>query len=158
MDERPFWFHPDANAEVLSAHDRYAEVTLELAERFQEELERSRQAIARNPLTWPAHLCGTQRYLLKSFPYFIVFRVTEIRIEIPDPLPEFVQFLDSSCLAAAQVSTFPSCFTAWLGGELEVVGRMHINVPSPANIIADLPANTRPRLFAESKFLRVQLH
>jgi hypothetical protein len=31
MDDRPFWFHPDANAEVLSAHDRYAEVTLELA-------------------------------------------------------------------------------------------------------------------------------
>ena len=28
MGERPFWFHPDANAEVLSSHDRYAEVTL----------------------------------------------------------------------------------------------------------------------------------
>ena len=42
MDERPFWFHPDANTEVLSAHDRYAEVTNELAERFQNELERSR--------------------------------------------------------------------------------------------------------------------
>ena len=54
MDEQPFWFHPDANVEVLSAHDRYAEVTIELAERFQDELERSRQAIARNPQTWPA--------------------------------------------------------------------------------------------------------
>jgi toxin ParE1/3/4 len=82
MDEQPFWFHPDAYAEVLSAHDRYAEVTIELAERFQDELERSRQAIARNPLTWPAYICGTQRYLMKSFPYFIVFRVTKTRIEI----------------------------------------------------------------------------
>ena len=82
MDERLFWFHPDANAEVLSAHDRYAEVTNELAERFQDELERSRQTIASNPLTWPTYLCGTQRYLMKSFPYFIVFRVTKIRIEI----------------------------------------------------------------------------
>ena len=80
MDEQPFWFHPDAYAEVLSAHDRYAEVTIELAERFQDELERSRQAIARNPLTWPAYLCGTQRYLMKSFPYFIVFRVAKNRI------------------------------------------------------------------------------
>ena len=34
MDERPFWFHPDASAELLVAHDRYAEVTLELAEQF----------------------------------------------------------------------------------------------------------------------------
>jgi hypothetical protein len=56
MDDRPFWFHPDAHAEVPSAHDRYVEVTLELAERFQEELERSRQMIARNLLTWPAIL------------------------------------------------------------------------------------------------------
>ena len=37
---------------------------------------------ARNPLTWPAYLCGTQRYLMKSFPYFIVFRVTKFGIEI----------------------------------------------------------------------------
>jgi toxin ParE1/3/4 len=53
MDELPFWFHPDAIAEVLSAHDRYAEVSNDLAERFQVELERSRQAIAHNPRTWP---------------------------------------------------------------------------------------------------------
>ena len=57
-------------------------MSLELAERFQLELERSRQTIARNPLTWPAYLCGTQRYLMKSFPYFIVFRETKIGIEI----------------------------------------------------------------------------
>ena len=82
MDEQQFWFHPDAYAEVLSAHDRYAEVTIELAERFQDELERSRQTIARNPHTWPAYICGTQRYLMKSFPYFIVFRDTKTRIEI----------------------------------------------------------------------------
>jgi plasmid stabilization system protein ParE len=82
MDEHPFWFHPDAYAEVLSSHDRYAEVTIELAERFQDELERSRQAIARNPLIWPSYSYGTQRYLMKTFPYFIVFRVTKNRIEI----------------------------------------------------------------------------
>lgn len=82
MDEHPFWFHPDANAEVLSAHDRYAEVSNDLAERFQDELERSREAIARNPRTWPTHLFGTQRYRMKRFPYFVVFRVTENRIEI----------------------------------------------------------------------------
>ena len=82
MDERPFCFHPDAIAEVLAAHDRYAEVTNELAERFQEELERSRLAIARSPLTWPVYLSGSQRYLMKGFPYFIVYRVTQFRIEI----------------------------------------------------------------------------
>ncbi len=66
--------------------------------------------------------------------------------------PKFAQCFDSSCLAAAQVSTIPSCFTAWLGGDLQLVGRMHIKVLSPANTIANLPANTRPRLFAKRKF------
>ncbi|MDA8746376.1 hypothetical protein N9N28_17270 [Rubripirellula amarantea] len=82
MDELPFWFHPDANTEVLAAHDRYFEVRPELAEDFEAELERSRRLIARSPQTWPAYLFGTQRYLMKRFPFFIVFRVTNVRIEI----------------------------------------------------------------------------
>ncbi|QDS91605.1 hypothetical protein FF011L_03350 [Roseimaritima multifibrata] len=82
MDERPFWFHPDASAEVLVAHDRYGEVTFKLAERFQDELERSRQTITRGPQVWPEYLYGTQRYLLKGFPYFIVYRAVPDRIEI----------------------------------------------------------------------------
>jgi hypothetical protein len=49
MDDLPFWFHPDANAEVLAAHDRYFEVRPELAEDFEAELERSRKVIARSP-------------------------------------------------------------------------------------------------------------
>lgn len=82
MDERPFWFHPDASAEVLLAHDRYSGVTIDLAERFQDELEQSRQTIARDPQIWPEYLYGTQRYLLKGFPYFIIYRAVPSRIEI----------------------------------------------------------------------------
>lgn len=82
MDDLPFWFHPDANAEVLAAHDRYFEVRPELAEDFEAELERSRRVIERSPQTWPEYLFGTQRYLMKRFPFFIVFRVTDVRIEI----------------------------------------------------------------------------
>jgi toxin ParE1/3/4 len=82
MDELPFWFHPSASAEVLVAHDRYFDVAPELAENFQSELERSRVTITRNANTWPAYLLGTRRYLMKRFPYFIVYRLTDVRIEI----------------------------------------------------------------------------
>lgn len=82
MDELPFWFHPDANTEVLAAHDRYFEVRPELAEDFEAELERSRLVIGRAPQTWPVYLNGTQRYLMKRFPFFVVFRVANTRIEI----------------------------------------------------------------------------
>lgn len=82
MDDLAFWFHPEANAEVLDAHDRYFDVRAELAEDFEADIERSREVIARSPQTWPAYLFGTQRYLMKRFPFFIVFRVTDVRIEI----------------------------------------------------------------------------
>ncbi|MFT5527122.1 MAG: toxin ParE1/3/4 [Pirellulaceae bacterium] len=82
MHELPFWFHQDASAEVLIAHNRYFEVAAKLAEDFQNELERSRLAIARSGNTWPAYLLGTRGFLMKRFPYFIVYRLTDSRIEI----------------------------------------------------------------------------
>ena len=82
MADVPFWFHPNARAEALASHDRYFEIRPELAEDFQSELERSRELIERSPGTWPAYLHGTQRFLMKGFPYFVVYRVTETRIEV----------------------------------------------------------------------------
>ena len=82
MADLPFWFHPDATAEALAIHDHYFGVASNLAEDFQAELERSRSVIARSPGTWPEYLHGTQRYLMKRFPYFVVYRVSTMRIEI----------------------------------------------------------------------------
>ncbi len=82
MAKLPLWFHPDASAEAFSIHDHYFDVSQTLAEDFQAELERSRAVIARSPNTWPEYIHGTKRYLLKRFPYFVVYRVSETRIEI----------------------------------------------------------------------------
>lgn len=82
MANTPFWFHPDASAEVLASHDRYFNVRPKLAEGFQAELERCRKLIERSPNTWPRYLHGTQRLLMKGFPYFVVYRMTDLQIEI----------------------------------------------------------------------------
>lgn len=82
MADLQFWFHPDATAEAFAIHDHYFDVAPELGEDFQNELERSRSVIARSPNTWPEYIHGTQRYLMKRFPYFVVFRVALNRIEI----------------------------------------------------------------------------
>lgn len=82
MADRPFWFHPDASAEALVAHDRYATASLAAGEGFQNELESARQAIARHPEMWSHYLFGTRRYLMHRYPYVIVYRLTDERIEI----------------------------------------------------------------------------
>jgi toxin ParE1/3/4 len=82
MDERPFWFHPDAAAEVLVAHDQYAAASAAAAAGFQHELENARLAIAKNPEMWASYLFGTRRYIMRRYPYVVVYRLTETRIEI----------------------------------------------------------------------------
>lgn len=52
------------------------------ADAFQAELERAGEAIRRSPFLWTNYLFGTRRYLLKRFPYLLVYRVVDERIEI----------------------------------------------------------------------------
>ena len=75
-------FHPDARADVLEAYDWYADRSQIAADAFQEEIKRAGIAIQRNPLLWGNYLFGTRRYLLKRFPYIVVYRLAEDRIEI----------------------------------------------------------------------------
>ena len=60
-------------------YDHYFDVAANLAEDFQAELERSRSVIARSPATWLQYLHGAQGYLMKRFPYFVVYRVSRLR-------------------------------------------------------------------------------
>ena len=75
-------FQPDARVDILDAYDWYADRNLAVADAFQDELQRAGIAIQRNPLLWGSYLFGTRRYLMKRFPYVIVYRLAESRIEI----------------------------------------------------------------------------
>lgn len=74
--------HPDARVDAIEAYDWYAERSPMAADAFQAELERAGEAICRSPLIWGNYLFGTRRYLLKRFPYLVVYRVVDLRIEI----------------------------------------------------------------------------
>jgi toxin ParE1/3/4 len=49
---------------------------------FYLELEAALKQIQVHSERWPAYLYGTRRYLLKRFPFVIVYRAGESRIEI----------------------------------------------------------------------------
>lgn len=49
---------------------------------FQEEREDAGRAIKKSPERWAIYLFETRRYLLKHFPFVIVYRIATDRIEI----------------------------------------------------------------------------
>ena len=82
MARLPLEFHPDARIEALEAYDWYAERSLNAGDAFQDELQDAGRAIQDDPQRWARYLYGTRRYLMRRFPFGVVYRVATDRIEI----------------------------------------------------------------------------
>jgi toxin ParE1/3/4 len=82
MAKLPIKFHPDARHEADAAFDWYCKRSLRAAEAFLRALEQAGSAIQDSPAVWAEYSYGTRRYLLKRFPFVVVFRAKDERIEI----------------------------------------------------------------------------
>jgi plasmid stabilization system protein ParE len=82
MAALPVELHPEALAEAREARLWYAQRDPSAAERFMAELDRAIERVALSPTRWPAHLHGTRRYLMRRFPYLLVYRVKGDAIEV----------------------------------------------------------------------------
>jgi toxin ParE1/3/4 len=82
MAKLPIDVYPEARLEADAALDHYRERSPRAAEAFFLELQQARTAIQDSPELWATYLHGTRRYLLKRFPFVVVYRVTERRIEV----------------------------------------------------------------------------
>lgn len=72
----------DALADAEDAARWYAELSDAAGGAFVDELEHAIAAIQRMPASWPRFVHGTRRFLLKRFPYSIVYRANDHRIVI----------------------------------------------------------------------------
>jgi len=82
MAKLPIEYHSAARQEANDAFDWYRGRSLNTAERFQRELEKAQAAIQDSPEMWGEYLVGTRRFLLKRWPYIVVYRLSKQRIEI----------------------------------------------------------------------------
>ena len=64
----------EAIAEAEAAARWYAERSPAAAVRFTEEIDAAEAAIMATPDAWPVFLYGTRRYLLRRFPFSVVYR------------------------------------------------------------------------------------
>ncbi len=65
----------EVDGDVVAVEAWYAEQSLRAAANFVAELEVAWERIAEGPARWPKGACDTRRYLLKRFPYHVVYRV-----------------------------------------------------------------------------------
>ncbi len=82
MPSRQVDVHPEAIAEAHAAAQWYQERSASAARAFLGELDRAIGKIAEDPEIWPHYVGGTQRFLLKRFPFSVVYRLVSNKIEV----------------------------------------------------------------------------
>ena len=75
MPSRLVSLHDEAIAEARAAREWYAARNIAAAEAFMEELDRIIDRIGDYPEAGAPYLSGTRRYLMRRFPFFVVYRV-----------------------------------------------------------------------------------
>jgi toxin ParE1/3/4 len=70
----PF-FHEEAGAEYDAAFDWYLERSPDAARKFDAEVNRGLDEIGQHPQRWATGLHNTRRFLLRKFPFVLIYRV-----------------------------------------------------------------------------------
>ena len=68
-------FHPEAEDEIVSAFEWYAERSETAAATFVSHLEDAMDLVVESPRRWASYLHGTRRFIMKRFPFLIVYRI-----------------------------------------------------------------------------------
>lgn len=72
----------EALEEAEAAARWYAERSPTAAAAFSDEIDAAESAIVRLPEAWPPFDHGTRRYLLRRFPFSVVYRIEPTRIVV----------------------------------------------------------------------------
>jgi plasmid stabilization system protein ParE len=70
-------FHPEARLDLESARSWYRERSKLAARAFITEVLRALRSIAISPDAWPRTRANERRFVLKRFPYSIIYRTRE---------------------------------------------------------------------------------
>ena len=82
MNRLPLEIHPEAIAEARAARQWYQMRSDDAAKAFLAELDIGIESIWTAPELYPPYLHGTRCYLLRRFPYLIVYRAASTTIQV----------------------------------------------------------------------------
>jgi plasmid stabilization system protein ParE len=73
MKSEQFWFHPDATEDLRNAIRWYRNRSPSIATEFRVAISDVVRRIVHAPQRWPRYLHGTRRFVLRRFPFPIVY-------------------------------------------------------------------------------------
>jgi toxin ParE1/3/4 len=82
MARRPVHLHAEAVTEARAAAQWYGEQNISAAEAFLKELDGAVEKIAEAPEMYPPYIGGPQRFLMRRFPFGVIYRERAGAIEI----------------------------------------------------------------------------
>jgi toxin ParE1/3/4 len=82
MESSSVTFHPDAEQEYLTSLEWYRERSLTAALNFEEEFNQGIARIQEAPDRWPPYFKVCKRYVLRQFPFIIVYRVFSSHVTV----------------------------------------------------------------------------
>ena len=82
MSSGRFGLHPEAVAEAQIAREWYEARSPAAGRSFMAELDRAIEQIAEAPRRWTEYRFGTRRYLMRRFPFVVIYRVSGSAIEV----------------------------------------------------------------------------
>jgi len=82
MPPKPVGLHEEALAEAQAAYDWYAAQNPSAADAFINELDQAIEQIERNPNLAGPHVSGTRRYVMRRFPFTVIYREQAKTIEV----------------------------------------------------------------------------
>lgn len=82
MPHRSVELHPEALGDARSAYDWYFERNPSAAAAFLAEIDRAVEEITEAPERWPRFLFGTRRFVLRRYPFSVVYRVSGGTIQV----------------------------------------------------------------------------
>lgn len=74
MASKPLRLHPEAEEEYLTSLSWYRDRSLIAAINFQSAIEEAVTRIASAPQRWPVYLDSFRRYVLRQFPFSIIYQ------------------------------------------------------------------------------------
>jgi plasmid stabilization system protein ParE len=74
--------HPSAEHDINEGLAFYLRRSLKVASRFLDDVDAALALVKEAPERWPLYRLGTRRHIMTSFPYSLVYRVTEKEIQV----------------------------------------------------------------------------